>query len=301
MVFIICEELSIPKSPQNDMYLLPVKNPQVVNGLQTSWVLYENYKKKADLLKNVYVNVRIYETKEKDLITKITDATNTQTPINYRDKISNKDFNHFTKATFANQNINYITKRGENFSAKNSHFKEAIESETVIKYWYATFFEEPAIAKNSIASVLQNIYDASTLEKHPLESLFDGNKDSPIYIQFLTAYRIYRHVQEQKNERIKGNEVVAYADELVSYGIYKYIGNAHLEYFKDQSKLKEAYEDSLTTIQEIVSEETARLSSVNKQFSYNAYFKKPKCRDDFNKKKNIVENDALIEDLKNIR
>ena len=91
-ITIICDELILPRQPQNSIYLLPVINPKIVNGLQTSWVLFENYKKDKSLLEDVYVNIRVYESKDKALIVKITDATNTQTPINYRDKISNKDF-----------------------------------------------------------------------------------------------------------------------------------------------------------------------------------------------------------------
>ena len=71
-ITIICEELTLPRQPQNDTYLLPVKNPQIVNGLQTSWVLYQNFKRDPALLKDIFVNVRVYETKQdKEIIEKI--------------------------------------------------------------------------------------------------------------------------------------------------------------------------------------------------------------------------------------
>jgi AIPR protein len=302
-ITIICEQLAIPKSPQDDKYILPVTNPQIVNGLQTSWVLYTNYLRTPSLLKDVYVNVRIYETKDKNLIEKITDATNTQTPINYRDKISNKDFNTLTKEVFNNAGINYITKRGENFFKDSLHYTASVDSETVIKYWFATFFEEPQTAKNSIASVLQKIFDASTFDKHPLENLFDGNKDSAVYGQLLSAYRIYRFVQNKKQANINAHEVLAYADELMSYGIYKYLQalDNGFSSFTDEVKLNEAYNDTLYTIEEIVDIDKAAHALLGRTFSYNAYFKKPKSKVDFNNKKNILESDTLFEDLKNIR
>lgn len=299
-ITIICEELSLPKQPQNDTYLLPVRNPQIVNGLQTSWVLYTNYQRDPALLRDIYVNVRVYESRDKKLIDKITDATNTQTPINYRDKISNRDFNTYTKEVFNNAGINYITKRGENFSKDSLQFKEAVESETVIKFWFASFFEEPQTAKNSIASVLQKIFDASTYDHHPLEKLFDGNKDSAIYQQLLTAYRIYKYVQNRKQSLIAQNEVLSYADELMCYGIYKYIGT-DLTRFKDETKLLEAYNDTLATINLIVKNDKQAHESHGKTFSYNAYFKKPKSKIDFDKIKNIIESDTLFEDVKGIR
>ncbi|SFH47729.1 AIPR family protein [Pedobacter insulae] len=301
-ITVICEQLIIPKSPQDDKYLLPITNPQIVNGLQTSWVLYNNYIKNPGLLKDIYVNIRIYETKDKTLVEKITDATNTQTPINYRDKISNKDFNMLTKEVFNNAGINYITKRGENFSKESLKFDDSIESETVIKYWFATFFEEPQTAKNSIASVLQKIFDASTFDKHPLEDLFDGKKESAVYHQLLTAYRIYRHVQNQKQLNIADHEVLAYADELMSYGIYKYLQSENdLNIYKEEAKLKEGYDDTLNVIEQIVEKDKQAHIQIGRTFSYNAYFKKPKSKVDFNNEKNILESDTLFEDLKNIR
>lgn len=298
-ITIICDQLTIPKAPQDDRYLLPVVNPQIVNGLQTSWVLYKNYLKNPGLLKDVFVNIRVYETKDETLIEKITDATNTQTPINYRDKISNKDFNSFTKVVFANSGINYLTKRGENFTKEAATFTESVESETVIKYWFATFFEEPQTAKNSIASVLQKVFDASTFDKHPLEALFDGNKDSPVYGQMLAAYRIYKFVQNQKKGNVQNHEVLLYADEMMSYGIYKYLqGKGDLSVYNSESALLEAYNDTLIAIEAIVKRDKEAHNEAGRTFSYNAFFKKPKSKVDFNNQKDILESDTLFEDLK---
>lgn len=302
-ITIICEQLTIPKTLQNDVYLLPVSNPQIVNGLQTSSVLYANYKKDPNILKGVFINLRVYETTEAELIEKITDATNTQTPINYRDKISNKNFNTLTKEVFKNAGINYLTKRGESFSRKSLDTQESVESETVIKYWFATYFEDPQTAKNSISTVLQKIFDASTLDKHPLEDLFKGDRDSAVYQQLLNAYRIYRFIQKNKENYLSSHEVLAYAYELMAYGIYKYLTKQGHDssFFVDQEKLKEAFTDTLTTIEFIVEADIEQHRANNKTFSYNAYFKKPKSKVDFNNAKGIIESDTLYEDLKNIK
>lgn len=309
-ITIVSEQITVPRSAQDGKYNLPVINPQIVNGLQTSRVLYEIYKDEATRIKlrGVFVNLRVYESKESGLIEKITDATNTQTPITNKDKISNKDFNGLAKVVFNNNGIEYITKRGEGFSSKALPFDKQIDSETVIKFWYATFYEEPETAKNSIARVLQDVYDASTIEKHPLEFFFNGNVDSPIYTQFLTAYRIYKCVQDFKNEIISGEgikylqkyEHLAYSDEMMSYAIYKYIGSTLIDY-TNQIKLLEAYDDSVLTIERNVQKNKNELEEKGKTFSYTAYFKKPKCRYDFNEEKGFIESDTLIDDLKNIR
>lgn len=300
-ITIICDSLTIPRSPQDERYLLPVVNPQIVNGLQTSMVLYRNYVANRDKLRNVFVNVRVYETKDPDLIEQITDATNTQSPINYRDKVSNKGFNTLVKAVFDNAGIQYITKRGESLSpTKGRTYPDAVNSDTVIKYWYATFFEEPERAKSSVASVLQDVYDATTADEHPLKKLFDGSVNAPVYQQFLAAFRIYRHIQRQKPDYLFDYEFLAYADELMSYGVYKAIG-AELSAYSDTNRLAQAYKTALMTIRQIVNEDRRQHEEQGRVFSYTVYFKKAKCRVDYNTNQNIIESDGLIDSLLHIR
>lgn len=307
-ITIITEQITVPKSAQDGKYNLPVVNPQIVNGLQTSRVLYDIYINNREKLKGVFVNVRIYESKEPSLIEKITDATNTQTPITNKDKISNKDFNSLTKEVFKNFGVDYVTKRGEGFKSSNNNFHKQVDSETVLKFWYATFYEEPEVAKNGIARVLQEIYDASSSENHPLKFLFDGNKDSSIYIQLLTSYKINQFVKSNKKEIIidetitysQKYEHLLYSDEMMCYGIYKYIGN-NLKEYDNQTKLLEAYDDTAEIIEIEVQKNKQELLNIDKTFSFNGYFKKPKCRYDFNIAKGIIEEDNLLEELKSIK
>lgn len=305
-ITIITEQITVPKSAQDGKYYLPVVNPQIVNGLQTSRVLYEIYKSKPERLKGVYVNIRVYESNDINLIEKITDATNTQTPITNKDKISNKDFNSWTKQVFANNGIEYVTKRGEGFKPSNNNYHKQVDSETVLKFWYAIFYEEPEVSKNSIARVLQEIYDASS-ENHPLKFLFDGKKDSVVYNQLLTSYKIYQYVKDNKKELIAEEnttysqkfEHLLYSDEMMCYGIYKYIGS-NLNDYNNSKKLLEAYNDTVEVIEKEVQKNKAELEQIDKTFSFNGYFKKPKCRYDFNTAKNIIEDNDLLDTLKSI-
>ncbi len=306
-ITIITEQITVPKNAQDGKYNLPVVNPQIVNGLQTSRVLYEIFKNGPERLKGVYVNIRVYESKDTNLIEKITDATNTQTPITNKDKISNKDFNSWTKTFFANNGIEYVTKRGEGFKPNNNNYHKQVDSETVLKFWYAVFYEEPEVAKNSIARVLQEIYDASSSENHPLKFLFDGNQDSVVYLQLLTSYKIYQCVKDNKKELIAGEKItysqkyehLLYSDEMMCYGIYKYIGSNLIDY-NDSTKLLEAYNDTAIVIEKEVQKNKAELEKIGKTFSFNGYFKKPKCRYDFNNAKKIIEDDDLLDTLKSI-
>ena len=292
-ITIICDKVDIPSSLQDGNYILPTHNPVIVNGLQTTRVIYEIYKENKDALRNVFVNVRLYETSDNNIIDLITDATNTQTPINYRDRVSNKGFTDYVKEVFANQNIAYIHKRGEFFSGTSVRkYREAIGSDTLLKFWYASFYERPEIAKNKINTVLSDIFDATNNE-HPLEPLFNGKQDSPIYQQLLYTYRIYSYVLSRRDGSV---EFLAHATELFSYGIYKYLENS-LATIADASTLQEAYDYAYQTIEQIVSIEIALHQKNGNSFSYNSYFKSPKCRIDYNQTAGIMEKNNLIQDL----
>lgn len=286
---LLCEKLSIPANTQLGNYVVQVKNPLIVNGLQTSRVIYDFYKKDSEKLKDVFVNIRIYESSEKDLVDLITDATNTQTPINFKDKISNEDFNSITKELFRNNDINYLVKRGETFNQSNIWLKKSVPNETVLKFWYATFNGKPEIAKNSISTVLEDIYDASKITNHPLNKLFNGDKNSVVYKQLLQSFYIYDYIQKKKKEFMNSSKYehyihLPYADELIAYGIYNEINSNDIS-----QNFENEYKKVNENIHKIIENEKKKYEKQNKPFSIASYFKKPQCRIDYNDKIELLE------------
>ena len=86
----------------------------------------------------------------------------------------------------------------------------------------------------------------------------------------------------------------------MAYGIYKFLGIT-LSQYSIEDNLSAAYDDTAIVINSLVEKNKIELEANNKTFSFNGYFKKPKCRYDFNKEKGIIESDNLIEEIKNIR
>lgn len=300
-ITIVCERMEIPSTLQSGRYILPAHNPIIVNGLQTTRVLYEffkeNQRKGISSLENVFVNVRLYETNDLEIVEKITDATNTQTPISYKDKVSNKDFNLYTKEIFANKKIAYITKRGEVFSNQLSkQLNSTIESDTLLRFWYATFYEQPETAKNSVYEVMEVVFDATNNHVHPLHRLFNGEKDSPIYQQLIYAYTIYRYVQTKKELQRETKEYISHATELIAYGMYKHL-EKDLRTINNQEQLEQAYQFALDLIDQNISEQMEIYNTQDKSFSYSGYFRKAKCRFEYNLKAGIVDDDSIIENL----
>lgn len=290
-ITMIAERLKLPNSMQADMYPIQTVNPVIVNGLQSTRVIYEVYEQHPEKLDDVDVMIRLYDANDDELASKITTATNTQTLINVTDKMSNKDFNANTKTLFENKGIGYLNKRGESFENKLSReLKATIASEVLLKFWYATYFEKPETAKSSKATVLQQIYDAANDTTHLLHPLFSGAIDSPIYLQLLNVYYIYQYVIDQRNSLSEnGPDFIQHSDELLSYGIYKYLGLENDNIQVDKSKFNEAYNHVFDLLIKITDEEKLRLGNAGLTYSHNNYFKKPKSHLDLNAAANWVE------------
>ncbi|RZK44621.1 MAG: hypothetical protein EOO61_03165 [Hymenobacter sp.] len=191
-ITIICEEFKLPHNPQLGHYIIPTKNPVIVNGLQTTYLLYQEFLKDKSKLIDIYITVKLYQTDSPELVDMITDATNTQSAISFKDKFSNKRFNSYIKTIFENNNVGYITKRGEVFTNSfSTSLKKSVQNDLPLTLWYASFYEESYIAHSSNKIVFKELYQASINSRHPLNKLFDGSTDSPLYAQVFIAYSIY--------------------------------------------------------------------------------------------------------------
>ena len=297
-ITILCDEMQIPSNQQAGQYIVPVVNPVIVNGLQTTKVVYDVYRKDPAKLDGVDITVRLYETKDQNLVNKITEATNTQTSINFRDKISNKDFQKYVKMLFENKGVAYISKRGEIFTnqlSKDMH--ESITSEKAIKFWYATYYEKPEIAKNSVSRVLEEVFDA-TNQENPLATLFDGDKNSPVYLQIYNSYRIMKLVVEKKKNRTDADDLLEHSDELLSYGIYKYLMANQLDH--SPNNIEDGYQYAVEIVRKNVSDEKDRRDQKGETYSHSSYFKSAQCRIDYNTVAGISETYDLIEKLHNL-
>lgn len=292
-ITIIAERINIPKMMQAGYYPIEVRNPVIVNGLQTTHVIYEIYQKNKDALEGVHVLVRLYETTDINLIDKITEATNTQSPINYRDKISNRNFNKYTKEIFANSGIGYLSKRGETFDNTFSiSLNKSVHSETVLKFWYASFYGYPEIAKNSKSKVLEELFDATTNENNKLNKLFNGDKNSVVYRQLLETFWLYDFIMQKRKIMRHQSDFVLFADELIAYGIYKLFeksGQSKLEKDMFETNYQAIYEAIINCIEK---EKETKLKN-NQTYAHDSYFKSSKSRFNLN---DIL---GLIEDFSN--
>ena len=231
-ITIICNEFELPYNPQLGEYNLPTKNPVIVNGLQTTYILYQEFLKNKNILDDVFVTIRLYQTEDPELVELITDATNTQSAIGFRDKISNKKFNIFAKELFKNKGIGYVIKRGEVFTNNDDGISKTIHNTTVLPLWYSAFFESPHIAIGSPKLMFREIFNATNNSEHPLHTVLDGSLGSPFYSQLVFVYymiEIFKEEYDKSTESIDSDFADKFENlnnigyEYIAYLLYKLI------------------------------------------------------------------------------
>jgi hypothetical protein len=132
-----------------------------------------------------------------------------------------------------------------------------------------------------------------------LHKLFNGEKDSPVYQQLIYAYTIYRYVQSQKESQQKTKEYISHATELLAYGIYKYL-ERELTNIDSSDKLAAAYQFAIDIVDQIIEAQVELYQQQDKSFSYSGYFRKARCRFEYNLKASIVDDDSIVEKLSKI-
>lgn len=298
-ITIIASSVRFPTQMAMGYYNIVATNPVIVNGLQTTNVIYDIYKKDSSKLEGVFVMIRLYETVEPELITLITDATNTQSPISFRDKLSTKKFNDFTKEIFESKGIGYLTKRGETFAnTLSKDMKETVTNETVLKFWYSTFFEKPTVARGNKSKVMEYCFNATENINHPLHKLFKADKNSPIYLQLFIAYKIYHFVVTKRQKYIKEDieDFVFYADEIISYGIYRLLKKDNkIETYEEE--LEKNYNEVFEALKNVVDKEKEKSIQKGSTYSQNDYFKSERLVEDLNEELELSESSTKFEDL----
>lgn len=165
--------------------------------------------------------------------------------------------------------------------------------------WYATFYEEPEVAKNSKAKVLERIYDGSA-GNHPLKELFEGQQNSPVYGQMVVAYFITKKVKEAQRLLHNNQAFLLHANELLSYGIFKTLDKVALKlvYNNDTSTLEKAYQIAITHLSNAFKKVEKEYQTNEKLLSIPGYFKSAKSRIDYNREAGILETQVgLIDQL----
>ncbi|MGW1064461.1 AIPR family protein [Streptomyces aureus] len=124
-----------------------IRDFQIVNGCQTCHVLFDE---KANLTEGVHVNVRLIQSREENVITGITTATNRQTAVTDEDLQARETFHKELEGLFQSFTEGerlYYERRSRQYSSQQAVEKTRIVTRSLLTRTYASMFlNEPSRA-----------------------------------------------------------------------------------------------------------------------------------------------------------
>lgn len=125
---------------------LTISNFQIINGLQTSHMLYNN---RALLDDKIFVPVKLIITQDEALIAQVIRSTNRQTEVKEEDLIAYSDFQKKLEdyyKTFSESERLYYERRSKQFKSLKIDVKYIVDKSTQIKAVGSMFFYKPNLA-----------------------------------------------------------------------------------------------------------------------------------------------------------
>lgn len=163
-ITMICDSLSYQKGFSNPVITL--KNVQIVNGQQTSHILFEAHHVNEYNIRDVEILIRVYEIKTNEIAFQIAEATNSQSRIMSRDLRSNDIIQRKIEDALAVKGLFYERKRNQHI------LKDANKRVDALRFGQmclAYFLEEPSRAKSQSDEIFDSRYNEIFHKNIPIE------------------------------------------------------------------------------------------------------------------------------------
>ena len=199
-VTMICDKVDVVKDA--DRPLIKLSNVQIVNGCQTTVTLLNALKRNV-LNDEVSILVKILETKDVNLIGKITLTTNNQNKITSRDLKANDPTQILIQKNILQKyKLHYERKTKEFYRNTNVPRKHIIPNNKVGQAYLAAVLRKPAIARGYQQKIWDEHYD-SIFCKSVIEDL-------------LLSFLIHSFISSKS----KGKDISAIKNEVAVYGSF---------------------------------------------------------------------------------
>ena len=262
-VTIVASKLSVT----GDMFL--IKDYQIVNGCQTSNVLFNNRNSKN--IQNIFVPVKIISTENDDIKNKVTLATNSQTPIKKEQLAALTEFQRGLEQyynTFPEESRLYYERRAKQYNTLKTITKLKIITIPIqIKSFSAMFLMNPHMVTSFFGSIVKKLntsnspifkpdhafipYYTSALAYYRLETLFRrklvDNKYKKARFHLLMIFRIIA-IKDKLPFLTSPKSMGSYCDPLL-----KILNNEEemLRYFKASTELLDSTDFDLDDKQHV--------------------------------------------------
>lgn len=231
---------------------------QIVNGCQTSNVLYNN--RDDDNIQKVNVPVKLIATTDDDIKTRITLATNNQTPIKKEQLASLTKFQRHLEDyfnSFTGDSRLYYERRSKQYNSDSSVLKTRIITVPYqIKSFVAMFLEEPHNVTSFFGSIVKRINDGKIKVFSNEHSFF------PYYLSAYAYYKLdcfFRKGQiDSSYKKVKFHILMLFRVVNEPYSLPQHLNNKRIENYcqylldilVDNDKALEAFNKCLKVIDE---------------------------------------------------
>ncbi|MCP1843613.1 hypothetical protein ACVIHI_003469 [Bradyrhizobium sp. USDA 4524] len=164
-----------------------IEKPEVVNGLQTSYEIFQFFKDQPDKADSRNVLVRVIVPPDEQIRSKIIRATNSQTPINEVSLRATDPIHFDIEEKFRLYGLFYERRKGEYRELKKP-VDQIISIQTLARAVIAILLQQPNNAYATPSRVLKSDYDRIFSESH--------NRD-----MFVTCMLIHRQVDKYIGDR----------------------------------------------------------------------------------------------------
>lgn len=162
----VCTNLSYRdniRSPE-----IEIENLQIVNGAQTSNAIFEAAKQSSEILEDVLILIKIFETKNEILPHEIALATNSQTRIFPRDLMSNTEMQKKLEKAFENIGLYYERKKNQHDGKSEELRVDALKLGQAILAYH---LREPEKSKKDSDKIFGVLYEDVFTNNHDIEYL----------------------------------------------------------------------------------------------------------------------------------
>lgn len=182
-------------SPTGDQFT--IYDYQIVNGCQTSNVLYNN--KKGINVQKVHVPIKLIATTDDEVKTRITLATNNQTPIKKEQLAALTAFQRTLEDyynSFTGDDRIYYERRAKQYNSDNSILKtKIITLPFQIKSFAAMFLDEPHNVTSFFGLIVRRLNEGKA-------SIFgDDHAYSPYYLSAFAYYKLEVHFRRNNIDK----------------------------------------------------------------------------------------------------
>ncbi|MFA4910031.1 MAG: AIPR family protein [Desulfobacteria bacterium] len=261
-ITIVCDECIY--APNTRSPRVKLTNLQIVNGGQTTHALFEAYLKDSSKLNNVLIIVRICETKNYRISERISETTNSQTPVRTRDLHASDRMQKVIEEQFKVLGYFYERKKNQHEQMPKS---ERLDNELLGQIYLAFYLDMPSEAKNQKVIVFSDKY----------EEIFD--EASINAKKMLIPYRVFLPIEVMKKEiqrKKRKREAINEKDAFISRATFHILNSVKLISEKEnlnlenQDDINQAIKKAISYIAEVVELESQNRGEL---YTHDKFFK----------------------------